>query len=425
MHKIILIKEALAPMPLPPSAIIQNGSKYFYIYNIFQPPSKPWNIENIEIPKSGNILYENPSLVYNENLLWNTFNKQNAFENLINGSPDPILTHLIAGTILGNMLEDGKIWLFILGKASSGKTYTVNLFQSLEKQKMLYYVGKFTSAAFFSVRNYKDCILTQVQKGGTIICKDFSSFLARGMQNFYKIMNMLREIYDGFYEDRTVEGVYRWVGKIGLIICGTPMAQRKRAYVYEMGDRFVWYKINPIFQPVLCQADLGEYIINHCYDKLLDDRGNLLKIKDFPNPYQKEIELISEMIEICRTANPIRYRNMRDYIVEPNKHFRLMHQLTTLAVGMAIASGYNHITEKIIKRLMELVYRGSIERYFTIIQCIFKEKITDLKAIKRHYTLSRTVFDYTIEDLENYGLIIVKNDKVEIPDKFKLIFEKY
>ncbi|MEM4134449.1 MAG: hypothetical protein QXV73_04555 [Candidatus Micrarchaeia archaeon] len=383
------------------------------------------NLKEIEPQKDDYILFDSKAYVYNENYLWNLFRNENQFENLIAGSPDPVLTSLVAGTIIGNMIEDGKIWLMILGKASSGKTYTVNLFKTLEQHKILYYVGKFTSASLFSVRNYEKSMINQVAKGGTIICKDFSSFLARGMANYYKIMNMLREIYDGYYEDRTVEGVYRWVGKIGMIVCATLIIQKRRLYMYEMGDRFVYYKINPQFQPILCTADLGQYILENCYDRLLKKDGSLISLCDIENKHKKEIELIAEMIEISRTANPLKHRKFREYVIEPNLHFRLVHQLNTLAAGLAIAYNYSCVNEKIIKILLELVYRGSLERYAKIINCIFKEKITNGRVIKQHYNLSKVIFQYALQDLQEFGLLTINNDTIEPAEKFKIIFENY
>ena len=416
---IVYKSKLLRQMPVVPSLIIEKNEVFYYIYFLAEPVKHHWKIEETRLPFQENenlkIIKDTGKIYYEEEIL--KLKQLRKWEDYVSFTPDPLATELVASTIIANLLEDGKVWLTLIGRPSSGKTWTVQRFSSLEEHKFIYYVGKFSSAALFSAHAAESSIINQVKKGGTIIFRDASSFFARGLGNYVKVMHMLREIYDDRYEDRIYKSVYRWFGKIGIIICATPIIHRHKKYMQQIGDRYQYYRMNSQESVKLQEKDIGEYIICECYDKMLNEKGELRRVDSFYFP--EIIDELAVLSETVKTAIPIKYRTTREYVIQPASHYRTLHQLKSLAAGMAIFEGVDYISEEILKKLKILTISNSIERYYHILNCLFIDKIKNIEAIRKTYPLSGKIFTIAISDLRDLGVIEIMQNEI-IPGK---IFE--
>jgi hypothetical protein len=415
---ITIKRNSLISMPLPPSCIIKRGEYFYYCYDILSEPKKPWEIEELNFTKQSDdeIIFKSNN-IYDENKLWKKIKELTKIDELFAGTPDPLATEFIMSTFVANLIEDGKVWFMLIGKPSSGKTYTVNLFQSLEDLKYAYYVGKFTAAGFFSVANYDQSIITQVARGGTIVCRDFASFLGRGMINYFKIMNMLREIYDGVYEDKNAMGVYRWKGKIGLIICATPQIYRAQYHAQTFGDRFIYYRINPVFQPILSKKNLGEYIIENILPIIKN-----VSVKRFASyRYQDYMIALSKLYEALRTPSSSKYRKYREYTIEPSYEYRIQEQFQSLAAALSLIRGANSILKSSLTKIFHIVLSSGFEKYCCIIKPLFLEQINNYRYIRKSYPFDRKILLACLEDLNNFGVIELERDEILIGKEYEIL----
>jgi hypothetical protein len=157
------------------------------------------------------------------------------------------------GVVAGNLLPTDPIWGLVVGAPSGGKTETIS---PLGVLPYVHAAATITEAALLSGTSTKEHqkgatggLLRQVGDFGVLLLKDFTSVLTMHREARAAALSAMREVYDGSW-DRPVgtDGgrVLSWKGKCGVLGAVTPTIDKHHAVMGALGERFVFYRLEPI-----------------------------------------------------------------------------------------------------------------------------------------------------------------------------------
>lgn len=157
---------------------------------------------------------------------------------------DPYILPILFGSMLGNRLDNVKIWIFLIGASSSGKTEILSSFSSCDD---VYFTDSLTPNTFIShfgksAATIKDRSLLPKLDGKTLIVKDISPLSEMNSISRGEIFSQLRAIYDGSFRKTTGLDDTYYESSFGLFAGCTPSFEKHRVLETTLGERFFYLR---------------------------------------------------------------------------------------------------------------------------------------------------------------------------------------
>jgi hypothetical protein len=262
--------------------------------------------------------------------------------------PDPTVIKLTMAVHIANMDPySDPVWLLIMGPPSTAKT---EILRSMFDHSTTYTIGSLTGKTLFAgkapqKRGGNPSLIYQLENR-TILMPDFTSILSLPHNDRNLVMDHLRTIYDGRRSFACGTGeTFTWEGKVGFIGATTPIFERHRSVIAELGDRFViWREIagNPmdVAEKALTGAGM-EVQYRHEIRAAMHTALNWLlpKLKFCPLisiviPFERDIVRLSVLIAKLKTPVPRDSRGHMAYSPESEGPARFGKQLKNIARGL-------------------------------------------------------------------------------------------
>jgi len=174
----------------------------------------------------------------------NLDNIKTELSTLINLSDYPNAIDLCIATVVSNVMQGDPVWILFVGPPSVGKTEIIRAVNNAVSTYFINRISPNTLISGFTKVEYAD-VITRIIKPTTFCITDFGSFLAFHPQDMQKIMQQLRDVYDGKVHVEYGNGkIVDWSGKVGIIGGITPEIERHSAFIGRLGDRFLYYRMS-------------------------------------------------------------------------------------------------------------------------------------------------------------------------------------
>lgn len=261
---------------------------------------------------------------------------------------DPNIINVILASIVANSLQVGDpVWLTIIGPSSGGKSQMIRPF-AMAHGGYIHRVDDLTANTLLSgTLGLDGSLLGQIGPAGIISMDDLTVLFSKNPEQRAEILSQFRMLYDGRFSKSSgnrKEPIV-WEGYLGMIAGSTPSIYKYFSEVADMGERFISYRMkkidvhkavsfvtsNPITSKQLNEqiADL----VRAYLPPLLTNPDRVVPVLH-PQTLQA-IQEASEHFTLLRTPISIDERSgFVDEFPEPEMPFRVMKQLTYLAVGM-------------------------------------------------------------------------------------------
>jgi hypothetical protein len=283
---------------------------------------------------------------------------------------------IVCGVLMANKLDSKPVWLYLVGVPSSGKTEILQAFQgdgvvqisTLTKHSL---VSAYVAPREEGVKGRPkvDHSLLPQLDGKTMIIKDFTAILSAQYETLHEIVGQLRDCYDGSHTRKTGmdEKPITYRAKFGIIAAVTPIIDKHKGLLAELGERFLtcrmpdiskdedyrrcWkateYNRSTVQQEAEIKAAAAEILATPLIKVTIGDSQR------------------AKILELAQYATRARCEVSRDkYTREPEMPspeatVRLHKQLCNLAVGIAIVHGKSYIDAE-IQRLVHKVALDSL-----------------------------------------------------------------
>lgn len=261
---------------------------------------------------------------------------------------DPNMVSVVLGSIVANSLQVGDpVWLTLIGPSSGGKSQLIRPF-AMAHSEYIHRIDDMTANTMLSGSlGYDNSLLGRIGKAGMLSMDDLTVLFSKNADQRSEILSQFRMIYDGRFAKSSgarKEDIL-WEGYIGMIAGSTPSIYRYFSEVADMGERFISYRMKKIdvhkaVEFVSCNPKTSRELNNEIADLIRSYLPTLLSIGSQPIPKLHEhtiaaIQEASECFTLLRTPLHTDDRSgLVDEFPEPEMPFRVMKQLTYLAVGM-------------------------------------------------------------------------------------------
>lgn len=262
---------------------------------------------------------------------------------------DKNLLNVVLASIVANSLQVGDpVWLTIIGPSSGGKSQMIRPF-SMAHGNYIHRVDDLTANTLISgTLGVEGSLLGKIGKAGIISMDDLTVLFSKNAEERASILGQFRMLYDGHFSkssgNRTEPMV--WEGYLGMIAGSTPSIYRIFNEVADMGERFISYRMKP-----MNVRKAVEFVSNHPTTSKDLNSAVADILREFLPPLlvsmegQKApalhpetllaIQNAAEHFTLLRTPIHVDERSgLVDEFPEPELPFRVMKQLTYLAVGM-------------------------------------------------------------------------------------------
>lgn len=330
-------------------------------------------------------------------------------------------------------------WLLIVGNPSSFKTAGVLPLRGLD---IAYFLDNLTENSFLSGyvsdedrkngkgKNGPKPQLLHELDGKVLVIKDLTTLFSGKDEKVKKILGELQSIFDGCYRKATgTVGVLEADSLFNLVACITPTAiKQHQRYMSEIGSRFLMFRL-----PALTSPQREEGFERVWDEEQQETRWGSLKqlvstlfteLKDTPPSLEPETPnqrselndlslllargrgvLVTERVTDINEADreSASYCIVDTQIEEP---FRALYQLRTLARGLALIHGRNHVTDHELELLRRVVFstiepnRAKLLGLFSAHQRVTRELCAE--ALDR----SPTRIVQLLEALEKLDLVV-------------------
>ena len=342
--------------------------------------------------------------------------------------PDPAALYAVLAAVAANRFEGrDPLWLAVVGPPGGGKS---EILQSLFGLEDVEQVGTIKESALLSGTRKADQAKGATggmlrkytgDKTGILVSKDFGSILEMHPEDRRRLLQALREIYDGSWvRDLGVDGHTKlyWKGKIGLIVGATPMIDRHHAAMAAMGERLVMLRLPKVDPKV---QGMSAWEIGGSEEKMRAELRETVKaFFDIPRPHPEPtspqqgdaIVDLAILVTRCRSA-VVRdnYTREIELIPEPEAPTRLTTQLDRMfsglrAIGMAASDAWP-ITVRVGLDSMPVVRRMAIEALVKLEELSMAGAAIETADVVREMQYPRTTVDRTLQDLGGHGVVFV------------------
>jgi len=156
---------------------------------------------------------------------------------------DPTVIDVALAIVAATYYAGDPVWMMFIGAGSSGKT---ELMRALAGYKDVVMIEDMTPAVFASgLPKVKGVLEHLVGEKRTFILQDFACILSMGYDDRNKLINQLRQIYNGrrVWEWGSGKKRFEWWGKINMISGCTPDIERTGHNMAELGERFLSFRV--------------------------------------------------------------------------------------------------------------------------------------------------------------------------------------
>jgi len=261
---------------------------------------------------------------------------------------DPNLINVVLASIVANSLQIGDpVWLTVIGPSSGGKSQLIRPF-AMAHDTFIHRIDDLTPNTLLSGSlGLEGSLLGRVGDAGILSMDDLTVLFSKNAEARGEILSQFRMLYDGHFSKSSgnrKEDV-TWTGYLGMIAGSTPSIYRHFSEVADMGERFISYRMKPIDvdkavdfigeNPTTSKA-LNEKLADVLREYLLP----LLQtgVKELPELHADTKAAISDSAKhfsLLRSPIHIDERSgLVDELPEPEMPFRVMKQLSYLALGM-------------------------------------------------------------------------------------------
>jgi hypothetical protein len=293
---------------------------------------------------------------------------------LINLSDYPNAIDLCIATVVSNVMQGDPVWILFVGPPSVGKTEIIRAVNNAVSTYFINRISPNTLISGFTRVEYAD-VITRIVKPSTFCITDFGSFLSFHPQDMQKIMQQLRDVYDGKVHVEYGNGkIVDWSGKIGIIGGITPEIERHSAFIGRLGDRFLYYRMgiseekrvqiafNAIMFPSI-EEEIRKKI-QGITSKFIDDC--VMHVKDAENvkiPEEIALTVAAASDFLSRARTPVARMHDATKTIEYKPEFeatgRIARAFKVLIKALAFVRGRNEVIQEDYEIIKDIC-RGSI-----------------------------------------------------------------
>lgn len=275
---------------------------------------------------------------------------------------DPHILPILFGSMLGNRLDNVKIWLFLIGASSSGKTEILSSFTKCED---VYFIDSLTPNTFIShfgksATTIKDRSLLPKLNGKTLIVKDISPISEMNSVSRGEIFSQLRAIYDGSFRKTTGLDDTYYESSFGLFAGCTTHFEKHRVLETTLGERFFYLRpriydkkaafkkgIGNIGKQSRMQAEIKEAVADFIGNHLISLRGRR------PQTWDKIQEYCEFLVKFrCGVLRDGYRGNIVFPVVESEYPIRVMRVLIGIYTGIRELGMGKNVALSCIKRII-------------------------------------------------------------------------
>lgn len=279
---------------------------------------------------------------------------------------DDRVVDVILATPVANSAPGDPVWVIVVAASSGAKT---ELIRGLHKCPQVYSLSSLTDRTFASGFGdpLQSSLLPKLKSGLTLTFKDFGSVLSMRPDAKAEILGQLREIYDGRYHK--VFGTGRqleWEGRLGFLTASTPAIERHHSVIGELGERFLWYRLDTPIEERAAIADVAledtgresemrQEIAAAFFDVIGDiDPEEVTAITCEPQT-KALIGAAANLATWLRTpVTRDRYDKTIDYQPLPEGPARMAKALLRLGKALAVVRGQETIDEDVAQLLVKI-----------------------------------------------------------------------
>lgn len=302
---------------------------------------------------------------------------------------DRILDVLLAVYIANQVINTDPVWLLLIASSSNAKT---ELLRALDGLDDVYFLSEMTEKTFISgdkqPKGQQNPSLLFRITDKILVFKDFTTVLSMYREKRSAIIAQLREIADGKFSKAFGTGEeIAWEGKVGFLGACTHAYFKHHSVINTMGERFLIYRndnINPIRmgekaaemtgKETKFRKKMKKSFHRFCKQFTKIEETVTINIRVRPKIDNKIIQLAS-LVAVARTGvDRDRYKGTLNYTPHPEGPARLVKQLKTMAISLAIVHGKSNITKNIINIVKKIACDAVPELRIEILKFLWDEK---------------------------------------------------
>lgn len=281
--------------------------------------------------------------------------------------PDDNIIDFILAVYISNFTEGERLWTWLIGPPSVGKTEIVRaLFSEVSLLK-----DSLTAKTLFSGLRIggKDPSLFKRINGKVLIIKDFTKILSGRPEDLAAILGQLRCAYDGYFDASTGAEVadYHYETNFTLIAGVTPAIDDHYSVYKELGERFITWRIeNPNMKKLSLKVKENKGRKMQMRQDLKINFGAFIKkyraLEGRPlldDPMAIKIGELAELATWART--PVtRFGTAREIRRIPQREgsARLFEQLLHLGESLALVRDKQEVTEYEYNLLYKIAFNS-------------------------------------------------------------------
>lgn len=346
---------------------------------------------------------------------------------------DHAMVDVILASIVANSLRIGDpVWLTIIGPSSGGKSQIIRPFAQA-KPDLIHRLDDLTPNTLVSgTLGLEESLLGRIGKHGILSMDDLTVLFSKSTEERAAILSQFRMLYDGRFSKSfgNRKEAQEWTGYIGMIAGSTPSIYRYFAEVADMGERFISYRMRPMDKrkavSFVTQNNKTSSQLNNEIAALIADfmPGLLTSLPADALPVlhpetRAAIQEVSEYMTLLRTPVHVDERSgYVDEIPEPEMPFRVMKQLTYLAVGMQclLPDPTQPMPASMMKALLWTAYSLANDKrrsYIRAIAILHNNKMNiTARNVSAHCGLHTDIVRIGLDQLQALGIIKLQADDV-------------
>lgn len=348
---------------------------------------------------------------------------------------------------VSNKLPDDPIWMFFVAPPGSTKTEMLRAFMGHPETVFL---SNLTTAAFGSGMKTKkeDPSLATEVDGKILIIKDFTTILSLRPEIRNEILNIMRELYDGYYSKGFgIKGLQTWTPHFTCMAGVTYEIDKAHGVQTNLGERYLRFRIHYEDQDALIdQAQkIGEQQVEMRKEfqravRLFMD-SHQLKFSELPTIPEDMIRRIKKLARFLAWGRTVvsrdRYTHAIDYAPFPEAGTRLIIQFTKLIRCLGYVAGKTEVGEEEYAIVQKIAIDGIPTKTYNAIQLLYDEtKLypqtteqlgdrTDTDTRSMHAILDDLKVLKIVEKTEKDAIIENRGrgDKWRMTNKFRVIID--
>lgn len=195
-----------------------------------------------------------------------------------------VIDVVLAATLATQLQIGDPIWLVVIGASSGGKSQILRPV-AMTNPKFIHRIDDITENTFLSgmavtkAQKAKgqlggNSLLHRIGPRGIIVISDLTVLFSKNSESKTTILSQFRMLYDGEmvkFSGMTDEPI-AWKGKLGVISGSTPSIYSHFEEVADMGERFIYYRMEEYDRKKAAQLAINRGVSAHDVDNILKDK---------------------------------------------------------------------------------------------------------------------------------------------------------